>query len=72
LWNAPAVRGLGYSRTSKGTDKGSLSAKYLGSTRELNLFTPDQMTGIVVLQMPPQLANMTDEERADLLKPPDD
>jgi hypothetical protein len=72
LWNAPAVRGRGCSRTSKGTDKGSLSAKYLGSTRELNLFTPDQMTGIVVLQMPPQLANMTDEERADLLKPPDD
>ena len=58
--------------TANGTDKGSLSAKYLGSTRELNLFTPDQMTGVVVLQTPPQLMNLTAEERADLLKPPDD
>jgi hypothetical protein len=54
--------------TANGTDKGSLSAKYLGSTRELNLFTPDQMTGVVVLQTPQAII----DAGPDLLKAPEE
>lgn len=54
----------------EGTDKGALSAKILGSHRELNLWQPDNATGLIVLQIPQTVQTMSDEERNQLLAPP--
>ena len=66
------VRGRLIENITNGSDKGAMSAKILGSDSELNMWTPEFQQGIVVLQTPQALMNMTAEERADLLKPPDD
>jgi len=36
----------------QGTDKAAHSAKILGSSRELNMWTPDSQTGLIVIQVP--------------------
>ncbi len=46
------VRGRLVYNTLKGSDKGVLSAKALGSERRVNMFTPDSQTGIIVLSAP--------------------
>ena len=51
---------------TQGKDKGAMSAKILGSDRELNLWSPDSQTGIIVLQQP------SDEQLAGLLERPED
>jgi hypothetical protein len=66
------VRGRLIENITKGTDKGAMSAKILGSDSELNMWQPELQAGLVVLQVPQQILNMTDQERAQLLKPPDD
>jgi hypothetical protein len=66
------IRGRLIHNVTEGTDKGAMSAKILGSDSELNMWQPDQMTGMIILQVPPQLANLTDEERARMLTPPEE
>lgn len=52
------VRGRLVYNTIKGSDKGVLSAKALGSDKRINMFAPDIQTGIIVLQSPtPALDN---------------
>ena len=46
------VRGRLVSNTITGTDKGAMSAKIVGSDRELNLWEPESQTGVVILQKP--------------------
>jgi hypothetical protein len=46
------VRGRLVYNTIKGSDKGVLSAKALGSERRVNMFTPDSVSGVVVLSSP--------------------
>lgn len=53
-----------------GKDGGALSAKALGSHKDLNLFQSDAVTGMIVLQMPQHLQVMTEQERAELLAQP--
>jgi hypothetical protein len=36
----------------EGKDGGAMSAKILGSDRELNLWTPEQNQGVIVIQVP--------------------
>jgi hypothetical protein len=36
----------------QGTDKAAHSAKILGSSRELNMWTPDSQTELIVIQVP--------------------
>jgi hypothetical protein len=66
------VRGRLIENITKGSDKGAMSAKILGSDSELNMWQPELQAGLIVLQVPQQILNMTDQERADLLKPPPD
>jgi hypothetical protein len=37
---------------ANGKDAGTQSAKVLGSHRDLNMWTPDQMSGVIILQTP--------------------
>jgi len=54
---------------TKGTDKAAQSAKILGSKRDLNLWQPDQLSGVIVLTAPQWLI----EHKAELLADdPDD
>jgi len=46
---------------TKGKDGGSQSAKILGSHRDINLWTPEQMQGLIVLQAPQSLIERKDE-----------
>ncbi len=46
------VRGRLVYCTLKGTDKGVIAAKALGSERRVNMFQPDSVTGVVVLSAP--------------------
>lgn len=46
-----------------GTDKGFQSAKTLGSRREINLFTPDVQTGVVIIG-----EIRTDQDKAKILE----
>lgn len=46
------VRGRLVYNTIKGSDKGVLSAKALGSDRRVNMFQPDVQAGIVVISAP--------------------
>lgn len=63
------VRGRLVYNTLKGSDKGVMSAKALGSDRRVNMFVPDSATGLIVLQMPQSL---TPEKLAAALTPPDE
>lgn len=52
-----------------GTDKGAMSAKILGSERDLNMWQPDQLAGVIILGNLPQGMQ---SQKGDLLKPPAD
>src|SRR6267142_3682069 len=54
------VRGRLVYNTIKGSDKGVLSAKALGSDRRVNMFTQDTAVGIIVLQTPQGLTEKRD------------
>lgn len=43
--------------TARGKDAGAMSAKILGSRRELNMFTPENQVGVFVVN-PPQSPNL--------------
>jgi len=51
---------------TKGKDGGSMSAKTLGSRRDLNMWTPDSQTGVIVLQCPQSLVDRKTELLAGL------
>jgi hypothetical protein len=61
------MRHLVYGRlvanVTEGTDKGAQSAKILGGSRDLNMWTPDQLAGVIVLQAP----QFAIDNKADLL-----
>ena len=46
------VHGRLIDNVTRGSDKGAQSAKILGSSRDLNLWTPDQLSGVIILQAP--------------------
>lgn len=58
------VRGRLIENVTNGRDGGAMSAKILGSDSELNMWTPDFQTGVIVLNAPQGLA----ERKAELLK----
>jgi hypothetical protein len=66
------IRGRLIHNVTEGTDKGAMSAKILGSDSELNMWQPEIHAGMIVLQVPPQIANLTEEEWVRLLTPPDE
>jgi len=51
-----------------GKDGGTASAKALGNWRELDLFTPNIQQGVIILNVPSQIANMTPEQRKQLIE----
>lgn len=55
------VRGRLVYNTIKGSDKGVLSAKALGSDRRVNMFTADTQVGIIVLQTPQGLTEKKEQ-----------
>jgi hypothetical protein len=55
------VRGRLVSNTISGKDGGAMSAKILGSESELNMWTPDFQTGIIVLNAPQSLVDRKEE-----------
>lgn len=63
------VRGRLVYNTLKGSDKGVMSAKALGSDRRVNMFVPDSATGLIVLNMPQSL---TPEKLTEALTPPEE
>jgi hypothetical protein len=46
------VRGRLALNTIQGKDNGTQSAKLLGSDKRVGMFTPDHLTGVIVLQCP--------------------
>jgi hypothetical protein len=54
--------------TTQGKDGGAMSAKILGSDRELNMWQPDSQTGLIVLNAP----NWTEEQMKQMMTPPVD
>ena len=50
---AALVRGRLVENVIVGSDKGTLSAKVLGSDKRVSLWTPDSAVGVVVLSPPP-------------------
>lgn len=58
------VRGRLVYNVIKGTDKGVLSSKALGSDRRINMFVAESNAGIVVISVPNQVI----ENKAKLLK----
>lgn len=66
------VRGRLVYNTLKGSDKGVMSAKALGSDRRVNMFVPDSQTGVIVLQMPQAVENVTLEQKNQLLQAPEE
>jgi hypothetical protein len=46
------VHGRLIDNCTKGSDKGAQSAKILGSSRDLNMWTPDTQMGVIVLAAP--------------------
>lgn len=46
------VQGRLIDNVTKGSDKGAQSAKILGTSRDLNMWTPDQLSGVIILQAP--------------------
>lgn len=59
------VRGRLVYNTIKGSDKGVLSAKALGSDKRISMFAPDIQTGVIVLQMPSSMIENKDKLLAD-------
>ncbi len=59
------VRGRLVYNTIKGSDKGVLSAKALGSDRRVNMFQPDIQAGVVVISIPQNVL----ENKSKLLEP---
>ena len=57
------VRGRLVYNTIKGSDKGVLSAKALGSDKRVNMFVADVQTGVIVISAPTQIL----ENKAKLL-----
>lgn len=55
------VRGRLVYNTIKGSDKGVLSAKALGSDKRISMFAPDIQTGVIVLQMPSSMVENKDK-----------
>jgi len=55
------VRGRLAQNVISGKDGGSHSAKLLGSDRRVNMFTPDQQLGVIVLNAPQSLIDHKDE-----------
>jgi hypothetical protein len=47
------VRGRLVENVIEGKDAGSMSAKILGSERTVNMWTPENQTGVVILAAPP-------------------
>jgi hypothetical protein len=41
---------------ANGKDAGTQSAKVLGSHRDLNMWTPDQLAGVIILETPKNIA----------------
>jgi len=62
------VEGRLIDNITTGSDKAAQSAKILGSTKKLGMFTPDQFAGLIVLQMPQSMI----DRKAELLAPCDD
>ena len=62
------VRGKLVDNVNTGKDQSVQSAKLLGQDRRVNMFTPEQLTGIIVLQPP----YMTPEQREKALQEPDE
>jgi hypothetical protein len=56
------VRGRLIENVTRGSDKGALSAKILGSDSELNLWQPEVMTGVIVLNAPRNLGPLVPPE----------
>ena len=46
---------------ASGTDKGAQSAKILGSSRDLNMWTPEQAMGLIILATPQSVIDNKDE-----------
>jgi len=61
------VRGRLVYNVIKGSDKGVLSAKALGSDKRINMFAPDIQAGIIVISVP----NTVIENKAKLLEDSD-
>jgi hypothetical protein len=59
------IRGRLSENVTQGKDKGALSAKILGSDSELNLWQPEMMTGVIVLQQPSSVSDKMLEEPPD-------
>ena len=62
------VHGRLIRNVTQGTDKGAQSAKILGSSRDLNMWTPDMQMGVIVLQMPQAML----DRKAEMLKEPEE
>jgi len=62
------VRGRLADNVVKGSDRGVMSAKALGSDKRVSMFTPEFQQGIIVLQPP----NMTAEQMQKALQAPDE
>jgi len=54
------IRGRLVDNIVQGKDGGAQSAKILGSDQELNLWTPDQQLGVIVLNAPQRLLDNKD------------
>ena len=51
------IRGRLVDNIQKGKDGGSQSAKILGADSELNMWTPENMQGVIILHTPQKLVN---------------
>ena len=69
---AQIVRAKLLENVATNSDSAVQSLKLLGQDRELNLWQPELQTGVIVLQVPPQLAHVTETEKAHLLARPED
>jgi hypothetical protein len=59
------VHGRLVDNVTKGTDKAAQSAKILGTSRDLNMWTPDLQMGVIILQTPQSLIDRKAELLAD-------
>jgi hypothetical protein len=66
------VRGRLVYNVIKGSDKGVMSAKALGSDRRVNMFVPDSQTGVIVLNCPQGVETMSAEQKTQLLQAPEE
>jgi hypothetical protein len=63
------IRGRLIDNLVKGKDGGAMSAKILGSDSELNLWVSDYQAGLIILNVPQSIAQLTREERERMAKP---